>query len=391
MIMKYAITIAALVAVSFGMAACSGDDKPRNPIGPSPGTQTLLDPPDGATDQPLRVVLNWPGDSAATFDHFQLFFGPASPPPLIAGSISDTFFVTQPLQPGVSFFWRVVAVSDSGVGDRSSVWTFRTTDVNDTREIASFPLSVGARWDYQALSLQIDRLTGDSSVLFSGSAQLSVDSTTLGFDSRILHVLKQKIALSDGFECEENMFFENTSDGLLFYGSDNVCSIGPFPLRPVSQSSLYFRGRIFNSSSELLAYILPDGPLSGYAVSGSANKLGPEDPPILSLKYPLKIAQRWTYREPDNPFAIEKLVSLDETLTTDAGTFECLRVQWLHDIDANGIWDGDVDISDWIAEEGLIKRELIVRGVERRNEVGEVIGIYDFFQQHSLTAVQAAP
>ncbi len=389
MIIKNAITLATITAMTFGIAAYSYDDRPKNPIDPSPVVQIFVNPPDGATNQPLRLVLNWPGDSAVSFDHFQLFFGLASPPPLIDSSMTDTFFVTQPLLPDTSYFWMFVAVSDSGILDSSLVSSFKTTSGVDARQIATFPLPVGVRWSYQGHIFGIDLLTGDSSFSLTTISELSVDSTTSGSDSTVLHALKQKMIASDGYECEENMFFENTADGLFFHGSDRVCGVGPFPMKPVPQSSLYFHRRIFNSPSELFAYILPDGPLSGYA--GSENQRGPEYPPVLSLKYPLQIGQRWTYREPGNPFAIDKLVSFDETLTTGAGTFECLRVQWLHDLDADGSWDGDIDFRDWIAEEGLIRREIIVREVLRTDVNGEVVGVEDYFRQHTLTDIQISP
>jgi hypothetical protein len=52
-----------------------------------------------------------------------------------------------------------------------------------------------------------------------------------------------------------------------------------------------------------------------------------ELPPVQALKYPLTIGEQWTYRQPYQPWHIDKKVVAKETITVPAGSFICLKIQ----------------------------------------------------------------
>jgi hypothetical protein len=84
------------------------------------------------------------------------------------------------------------------------------------------------------------------------------------------------------------------------------------------------------------------------------------------LQYPPEVGVQWSYMTPrdnDGGFVIDKAYTDFVEVTVPAGIFECYEVRWLHDINRDGTVDENVDIRDYISEQGLIKRTLVARGV----------------------------
>lgn len=56
---------------------------------------------------------------------YDVYFGSQNPPPLVSSNQSYTFF--QPdVEPGKSYFWKIVPSNSSGTPDTVPIWTFRT-------------------------------------------------------------------------------------------------------------------------------------------------------------------------------------------------------------------------------------------------------------------------
>ena len=99
-------------------------DAPKNPV-PATGTGGL-----GTTN----VSLRWAGGPWAHF--YDLYFGTTSNPPLVAANLaetssktaSSTFTYTLPttLQPGTTYYWRVVGKTMADQTRTSVVWNFTT-------------------------------------------------------------------------------------------------------------------------------------------------------------------------------------------------------------------------------------------------------------------------
>jgi hypothetical protein len=110
-----------------------------------------------------------------------------------------------------------------------------------------------------------------------------------------------------------------------------------------------------------------------------------EDPPVLTLKYPITIGSQWTYRYDYHPWRIDKRVVGREDIHLNIGTFNCYHIQWLYDFDHDGNWDEDIWIDDYICEKGMIKRTFSFIGVYYSDENGNVLGSFDMTQEYRLT------
>lgn len=77
-----------------------------------------------------------------------------------------------------------------------------------------------------------------------------------------------------------------------------------------------------------------------------------ESPPYV-IKYPLEMGSSWYYRK--TPWIIEKEVIADTNITVPAGSFDCYQVHSRYNIPG---FNGEVTINDFIADQGLILREL---------------------------------
>ncbi len=120
---------------------------------------------------------------------------------------------------------------------------------------------------------------------------------------------------------------------------------------------------------------LPIGPLSvNVALTGaSSNTLYVEEKPVLLLAYPLRLRDSWRYREND-AFRIHRRVTGIDTVNTPAGQYVCAVIEYLYDFDSDGQWEEDFQLVDYIAEIGLVKRELKVLNELWTGDSGETLG-----------------
>lgn len=95
---------------------------PDAPVSPSPANNALI--------QPTSVTLNWEGGFWAW--KYDIYFGTTSNPPLIASNVNTGFpgpsttetFTLPPLQPGTTYFWRIVGKTMANMEASSPVWSF---------------------------------------------------------------------------------------------------------------------------------------------------------------------------------------------------------------------------------------------------------------------------
>ena len=92
-----------------------------------PPAFSLLNPPDGAIQQPMKITLEWP--VVGTFPNqataYDLYFGPDPDPPYHQGGLATPYFDLHGLALGTTYYWRVEARNACGVTS-SPVWTFTT-------------------------------------------------------------------------------------------------------------------------------------------------------------------------------------------------------------------------------------------------------------------------
>lgn len=91
---------------------------PHAPGRPSPGDHAHGILPD--------ADLVWKGGDpdTASVVRYDVYFGTASPPPLVSSGQPDTIYDPGPLTGLAAYYWRVVAKDDSGTTASSPVWTF---------------------------------------------------------------------------------------------------------------------------------------------------------------------------------------------------------------------------------------------------------------------------
>lgn len=122
--------------VSARLALTDAAGEPSAPASPEPAN--------GATGLAGVVTLRWDAsasaDGAATYD---VYFGSAEPPPLVASGLSGTTHAISGLLPGHDYRWRVVAHSVDGQSSDGPVWGFTAGGV-DIPEPDGTPASASA-------------------------------------------------------------------------------------------------------------------------------------------------------------------------------------------------------------------------------------------------------
>ena len=96
-----------------------------------PDAPRILDPPDGAQNVPLDVIVRW---TALDIDEdplvFDLYFGTSSTPALVAADLTLPEYSPGPLSYETSYYWRVVARDPLGHEATGPVWNFFTRPAN---------------------------------------------------------------------------------------------------------------------------------------------------------------------------------------------------------------------------------------------------------------------
>ena len=110
------------------------------PANHPPNLPTPIAPTNNATGQLLNTVLSW---TATDLDPDTLvsdvYFGPTSPPPLVAGGQSATTFAPAGLVFSTQYYWRIVVRDQHGVETSGLTWTFTTRPENYPPNLPSSP------------------------------------------------------------------------------------------------------------------------------------------------------------------------------------------------------------------------------------------------------------
>jgi hypothetical protein len=355
-----------------------------SPSGPASAGAELRDafPPDGATDQDLNVTLHW-AEADITLKapvYYRVFLGTGARPPLVADSLFDDEFIPGPLEPHTFYYWQVQAFHDSVMIASTRVMHFKTG------RSFTYPLQVGLRWEYRHETYSYTE-DGQPNPYYrdTGRAEVSIIARTTIFDS--LDVYNFYIAEQIGFERQTCHFYlNNDEDGLYTYAYTGTSMIAPRPAVGHTESAYSFAGRTFNSPAELFAFMRAE------TFDVFCKRPGPPpngDRPAKSFGYPLGPGAEWTYRyvtDDDLPWRIDKKVIRREQITVPAGTFDCFVIQWFWDTNNDGQWDNGIDGYDYLAPQGLIKREFYVGKVGTTSyDNPEGIAYYDFYDGYTLT------
>lgn len=212
-----------------------------------------------------------------------------------------------------------------------------------------YPVALGNRWEYR----RVDSVQ-EATVSYHFVEVTRVDSA---WSFKPAYVFSENWTTTD-FENGGNSesYYYPSDSGLYLLGYDGDAK--GTPLSAAASNSCRFAGRQFNSVNSLLQTI----ETATSTILKSPAGLIVEIPPKLGLKYPLTVGQSWQFRE-DNPWPIQKKVTGLAHVSVRAGEFECVSVNWLYDLDADGEPDDEVYFRDDISKSGLVRREVILRDV----------------------------
>lgn len=242
-----------------------------------------------------------------------------------------------------------------------------------------YPLAVGNVWEYDTTyTYDYDSLAtynGLTDTTFYSNASVEIISNEVIFDSIQVYnfatTLDQAGNISTG-----NQYFNNAGNCLFNYG---YTSPGVHIPKSNTNSTFFkFDDKIFCNVEEVFEYIKRGLIQSEYAKDDSINY-----DPVTCLEYPLEMHNYWMYRAPGNPLAIDKEIVGLEWIEVPAGRFYCWKIRWIYpESDLND----NIDIYDFVSQDGLVKRELEVRNMAIYGDpFGEPTGNLDAFEETYLT------
>ena len=267
----------------------------------------------------------------------------------------------------------------------SALFFLLSCDDNDPSPSFQYPLESGKQWEYvrvlQATNFRPDSLAGDFEQPDTQIIQVQVKEPQVLKDSQEAYPLLATLSDQNDNRIFSLEFYRQDESGLYQVAYRPVGYIPVFPKR--KGISFKYKGRVYGSLAEL-SQTLPAGETALLFLR--SDSLIYNTPPRPALKYPMAIGSRWIFT--DEEFRIEKQITDYGTINTAAGDFEAYTVQWLYYFDNSDKPDEDIALSDFISEQGLLKRRLSVFNVVLTTETGEDAGYFDFYDTIEITAIQ---
>jgi hypothetical protein len=267
----------------------------------------------------------------------------------------------------------VVGCSDNGVSP---------TDAGDV----TYPLSEGNSWVYESQFLDVLGLVLDRVVLDTVDVHynLEIASWDTLADSLACFRFVETAEVDSIQYITSETYYGSEEDGLYCYayrpGDWIGFAVGVTP-RPVARPLVLFRGMPLSEVRRTLSRLA-----CGLTSPSQEDTLIFEDPPVRALAYPLRFGSQWVYRQPDEPWAIDKRVVDRESIVVPAGRYKCYAVRWLIDFGDDGQWDDDIDWVDHYSGVGLVRRSLIFRDNVVTDPWGEPVDTLDIWEITSLAS-----
>jgi hypothetical protein len=95
---------------------------PGSPSPTPPDTPSSPNPADTQTGVSTSPTLLWSSATALSWD---VYFGTASNPPLVASAVNAASYTQAPLANNTPYFWKIVARNDAGT-TTGPIWSFTT-------------------------------------------------------------------------------------------------------------------------------------------------------------------------------------------------------------------------------------------------------------------------
>ena len=244
-----------------------------------------------------------------------------------------------------------------------------------------YPLTIGNTWNYERqfkiYNVRPDSLKDQFEYAYTSVVEVTVTKMVdlTGYDNTIEMMA---VETSDFRTVTGYNYYLEQNDGMYLAGYKSAGDIGMPKQKVIKEIRL--AGHSFSSFAELLSVLTPETVL----FNSKQDSVYLENPPVKVLEYPLTEGKNWTFRPVGPPWRIDKEIIGNETIETDAGSFECFKIRWLYDLDANGIWDTDIFIIDYLAEEGLVKRVVDIRDVPTTIGPFDEGALTDYLEEFTL-------
>ena len=241
--------------------------------------------------------------------------------------------------------------------------------------ISSYPLHNGDHWTYLwEISVEpLDDMPLPASVpsYQSSIVDVYVEKDTVLFDTAFV---KKVVAVSGEIVSVQYMYTD--ADGLktLAYSNAGIAAFAkkstrPFPCFPIPR----------------LTQLMFDPPVDG------TEMIYYNDPPRLDLKLPLTSGLSWTYYSSENnAFIIDKSVTAIESVDISGHQYLCFRISFKY-VQAP-FESSNIRINEWIAREGLIKREEVTDSAVLTDRYGNTdAGKIRLINSMTLTGIHIEP
>ena len=206
----------------------------------------------------------------------------------------------------------------------------------DNSRLNYYPMIVGSTWTYDRMMIN-NYYKSPTSDIIERSDTLSFEGTTWIEKDTIIN--KSKVMV---FKTKENDFFQSVT-------TTNYQFMDNYGLKLVGYS---YGGSMLSGSSQN-GFIKPTFQASTDGKMNSKSRVNSGvyvyNTPILSVKYPLTIGSEWTS---ETSFKIDKKVIGMDTLHINGHDYVCFKILWKY---PEGY---TFNVTEWIAKEGILKREV---------------------------------
>jgi hypothetical protein len=233
-----------------------------------------------------------------------------------------------------------------------------------------YPLKIGNAWEYERV-FEIYNFRPDSlRSIFSETKYVSRSIVEVKKDTTLQDSLQCKIVQEKLIEHQEFLswaYYANKTEGLYELAYKN--GGGGLTMPKEHEEVEYTVGGIsFNNMRDVSDYFAEF--LSSNA--GMNDTLIYWKPERKVLTYPPEPGEEWLmFQGP--PFTIHKKIVGKESVSTDAGNYNCYKIQWIY----TGMLDDNIIFYDYVSKKGLIKRsilfkDILVSDVENPDGIGYV-------------------
>lgn len=269
----------------------------------------------------------------------------------------------------------------------ASIAGCKKSSVSGLPGVESYPLATGNAWEYtrQFYIFNFRPIQPGATIpldTFQSTVRVEILGQSLIRDS-ILTWKFQSSETEDSSTYAGLSFYRSLQDSLFLYAYTGGSLVVPVPQFPQAVS-IRFGGKMYTSVRELLSSlhteIIPP-------VVTVVDTFYEEHPPK-SFVFPLRVGNRWTYRQRGYPWRMDRSVIGLASIQTPAGLYPAYRIRWYWDINDDGQWDPDIEGYDYVSNQGVLSRIFEIRNVIAVGPNSpDTLGYFDVRDGYTITSM----